>query len=330
MSYKVGIIGASGYTGYELIRLVANHPLVCLHAVTSRKHTGKRVSDIFHGLSCNLEFCDPNDNALNQCDIVFSALPQTAGIETVGKLIDKGIRVIDLSADFRFTNTATYENVYAVTHTRKDLAKIAVYGLCEHNREQIKSARLVANPGCFVTSALLPLLPLHNKKLLSRRIIIDSASGVSGAGRKSDEAYSFCETSDNFKAYGVFTHRHTNEIAEKLGDASVIFTPHLLPVKRGIISTVYLTDIDAKAVTDVLQAAYANEYFVSYSTELPELKFVTGTNRCLFSVRTKGNDAIIVSAIDNLLKGAAGQAVQNMNIMLGIDERLALEVNAPV
>lgn len=325
---KVGIVGANGYAGAEVLRLIASHPFAEVIAATSRSHEGARICDVFPALPLSLTFTDMNDAALTSCDVVFVALPQTAGAELVGKLTDSGVRVIDLSADYRFDDVSVYEKTYGVTHPRPDLNKIAVYGLCEHNRTAIKTAKLVANPGCYVTSALLPLLPL-TKAGLAEDIIIDSKSGTSGAGRKSDEAYSFCTVDESFRAYGVFAHRHMPEIAEKLG-APVLFTPHLLPIKRGILSTVYFKTKNADAALNALKSAYHGESFVSYTDKLPEISHVAYTNRCAFSARFNGDRGIIVSVLDNLLKGAAGQAVQNMNIMFGIDEAAGLPVCAPV
>lgn len=323
--YKIGIIGASGYTGNELIRLLENHPHAELTVATSRPNVGKKVCEVYPSLSSNVIFSEP-DESLNECDLVFSALPQTKGFDIIGKLYDSNIKVVDLSADFRFDNLAIYEATYGVKHTRGDLLSNAVYGLCEVNRDKIKSAKLIANPGCFVTSALLPLIPVKD---MIDYAIIDSASGVSGAGRKSDEAYAFCELMENYKPYGVFTHRHAPEISEKLG-FDITFTPHLLPVKRGILSTIYLRSDNSEKIESTLKNAYANERFVEYTETLPELKQVVGTNKCRYSCRRRGDEVIIFSAIDNLLKGASGQAIQNMNIMLGLDEGEGLSCSAPI
>lgn len=325
---KVGIIGANGYAGAEVLRLISSHPYADLIAVSSRANLGKRVRDVFPALPCELVFTDITDDVFKSCNVVFVALPQTVGAITVGALIDNGVRVIDLSADYRFDNIDTYNNAYGVTHPRPDLNDIAVYGLCEHNRDDIKKAKLVANPGCYVTSVLLPMYPLCENGIVSD-IIADSKSGASGAGRKSDEAYSFCSLDENFKAYGLFTHRHAPEMSEKLG-VNVLFTPHLLPIKRGILSTVYFNVTDAEKAQNILNAAYANEPFVTYAQTLPEIAQVAHTNRCVFSARFDGTKGIIVSVIDNLLKGAAGQAVQNMNIMFGLDERSGLPLYAPI
>lgn len=324
---KVAIVGANGYAGAEVLRLISSHPSAELVAVTSRAHYGKRVCDCFPALPCTLKFTDMTDPVIKTCDVCFVALPQTAGAALVGELIDAGVRVIDLSADYRFSDVKLYERTYA-PHPRPDLNTIAVYGLCERNRKAIASAKLVANPGCYVTSVLLPMLALTEKTLASD-IIIDAKSGVSGAGRKSDEAYSFCSIDESFKAYGLFTHRHAPEMSEKLG-SDVLFTPHLLPIKRGILSTIYFKTPDCVNALDALKTAYNNEPFVFYSDELPQISDVAHTNRCVFSARfdEKTGRGIVVSVIDNLLKGAAGQAVQNMNIMFGLDESAGLPVYA--
>ncbi|MCM1368147.1 MAG: N-acetyl-gamma-glutamyl-phosphate reductase [Roseburia sp.] len=325
---KVGVIGANGYAGVEIMRLIQTHPQAELTAVSSRTHTGGQVRDVFSALPIDITFTDADDGAFLSCDVVFTALPQTVGARTVGKLIDGGVKVIDLSADYRFDDVKLYERVYGVEHPRPDLNEIAVYGLCEVNRDKIRSARLIANPGCYVTSVLLPMLPLCEKGLVSG-IIADSKSGVSGAGRKSDEAYGFCTLDENFKAYGVFNHRHAPEIAEKL-KSDVIFTPHLLPIKRGILSTIYFDVADEQAARSTLETAYADEPFAAYTDTLPEISSVAHTNRCVFSARFSNCKGIVVSVLDNLLKGAAGQAVQNMNIMFGLDDATGLPVCAPV
>lgn len=325
---KAAVIGANGYAGAEVVRLLAAHEKVTISAVTSRAHKGEKVSDVIFGIPDDVVFSDVDDPSIAVCDVAFVALPQTAGAAIVGKLIDAGVRVIDLSADYRFDDVGLYEKTYGVTHPRPDLNKQAVYGLCEVFRDKIKGARLVANPGCYVTSALLPMLPLV-KNGLATDIIIDAKSGVSGAGRKSDEAYGFTSLDENFKAYGVFTHRHAPEISEKLGQ-SVLFTPHLLPVKRGILSTIYFKTSDGAAVQNILRSAYADKPFVYCIDALPSITMAAHTNNCVFSVRTDGEHGIIVSVIDNLLKGAAGQAVQNMNIMFGFDETTGLPRVAPI
>ena len=321
-------MGANGYAGAEVLRLIAEHPFAELSVVTSRAQLGKKVASAFPALPCDLEFGDASDPLLKKCDVVFTALPQTAGASLVGELIDAGVKVIDLSADYRFENVSTYERTYGVTHPRPDLNSLAVYGLCEVNREQISRAQLVANPGCYVTSVLLPMLAACKATKISG-IIADSKSGVSGAGRKADEAYSFCNLDENFKAYGLFTHRHTPEMAEKLGQ-SILFTPHLLPIKRGILSTIYFEADDPTAALNAFKTAYTGEPFVTYVDTLPEIAYVAHTNRCVFSARFEEKRGIVISIIDNLLKGAAGQAVQNMNIMFNLPETSGLPIHAPI
>lgn len=325
---RAAVIGANGYAGAEIVRLLFSHPFAEPAVMTSRANSGKPVSDVIFGMPKEMTFADASSSEIKKCDVAFVALPQTAGAELVGELTDCGVRVIDMSADYRFDDVSLYERTYSVKHPRPDLCKSAVYGLCERNRKNIKTARLIANPGCYVTSALLPLLPLTSAGLISD-IIIDAKSGTSGAGRKSDEAYSFCTVDESFGAYGVFTHRHAPEISEKLG-TSVIFTPHLLPIKRGILSTIYFKVKDRDAALSALKTAYADEKFVTYSDALPQISHVAHTNNCVFSARFDGDNGIIVSVIDNLLKGAAGQAVQNMNIMFGFDETAGLPRVAPV
>ncbi len=325
---RAAIIGANGYAGAEVVRLLYSHPSAEPAVVTSRAHAGKPVSDVICGMPDKMIFKDADAPEIRECDVAFVALPQTVGASLVGELIDRGVKVIDLSADYRFDDVSLYERTYGVTHPRPDLSKHAVYGLCEHNRKAIASAKLVANPGCYVTSALLPLLPLAKKGLISD-VIIDAKSGTSGAGRKSDEAYSFCTVDESFRAYGVFSHRHAPEISEKLG-CGVLFTPHLLPIKRGILSTIYFKVKDRDAALSALKTHYDGENFVKYSDALPQISQAAYTNNCVFSARFDGEYGIIVSVIDNLLKGAAGQAVQNMNIMFGLDEAAGLPRVAPV
>lgn len=327
---KAAIIGANGYTGLMLMRLLGNHKDVELIAAASRSEQGNKISSLYPALSeayKGMEFCAPDSSEILKADVCFTALPHAAAAEKAGFLADKGLRVVDLSADFRYDDLPLYESVYGVKHPRPELNKTAVYGLTEVNRKAIAAAQIVGNPGCYTTSAILPLYPLLKKGLVKPDgIIIDAKSGVSGAGRKGDVAYSFCETDDNFKAYGVFTHRHTSEIEEKLGIANkLIFTPHLLPVKRGILSTIYVDTVartDEKSISDAY-SVYDNERFVSVTGgSLPQLNWVRGSNRCIigYKLNAKTGKLIIVSVIDNLIKGASGQALQNMNVMFGLDE----------
>lgn len=332
---QVAIVGANGYTGFELLAILARHPHATLLSAVSRSNAGSKVCEMYPALKnvyADTEFEELDFDKLKTADVVFTALPHTAGAEIGGKLADAGVRLIDLSADFRYDSLALYESTYKVTHPRPDLNKEAVYGLCELNRAQIKTARVVGNPGCYTTASILPLKPLIDGKLIDvKGIIIDAKSGVTGAGRKSDLAYSFCETDDNFKAYSAVGHRHTTEIEEKLGVDALCFTPHLLPLKRGILNTIYARTTQ-KSTFDNVAAAYEKFYggekFVKFCGDtLPELKWVRGSNSCFFGVKIDEKNGLvkIVSCIDNLIKGASGQAVQNMNIMFGFDEDCALQ-----
>ena len=337
---KVGVIGANGYTGFELLKLIHAHPELTLTAAASRSNAGTKLSELFPALKFaygDAEFCEPDsDEIAAKSDVVFTALPHAASAEIGGKLFDKGVKVIDLSADFRYTDVKLYESTYGVTHPRSELNKLAAYGLCEINRDNVKKAPVIGNPGCYTTCSILPLYPLVKNKLIDgNSIIIDAASGITGAGRKSDVAYNYCETAESFKAYGVTTHRHTTEIEEKLSVNSQIkvsFTPHLLPCKRGILATIYANLNKGVTAADINDAysCYGGEKFAVALGEgvLPELKWVVGSNVCAFGYKidSKNNRIIIVSAIDNLLKGASGQAIQNLNIMFGLPEHTGLPV----
>jgi N-acetyl-gamma-glutamyl-phosphate reductase len=336
---NVAIAGASGYTGVELVKLISNHPKTKLCAITSNSYKGKSLTDIFPSMRGfeNL-ICQEMDiqSLAGKIDVIFLALPHKISMKYVPDLLDHKIKVIDLSADYRFTDAAAYESAYQ-EHTSKNLLKESVYGLSEIYRNQIKASRLVGNPGCYPTSILLPLLPLLKKGLISTDgIISDSKSGVSGAGRSLSLAAHFCEANESFTAYKVGNHRHTPEINEILSIHSqqkmaITFVPHLLPLTRGMLSTIYARAMDN--VTDdeirkTLDDYYKNETFVRILDKnmYPAISHVKGTNCCdigfHFDERTK--NIIIVSAIDNLLKGAAGQAVQNMNIMFGFDDKTGL------
>ncbi len=328
---KAAIVGASGYTGFELLRILAAHPNVEVVCATSRKEAGEKLSDMYPALKAaygDMTFCEPKFELLKKADVAFTALPHTAGAQIGGELIDAGVKLIDLSADFRYDSLALYEKTYGVKHPRPDLLSEAVYGLCELNRKQIAAARLVGNPGCYTTAAILALYPLVKENLIDRGcVIIDGKSGVTGAGRKSDVDYSFCETDDNFRAYSAVGHRHTTEMEEKLG-ISLSFTPHLLPVRRGILETIYARAAteDFSAIEKAYEKYYGGEQFVSFSSRLPDIKLVRGSNCCRIgaAIDNKYGLVKVVSVIDNLIKGASGQAVQNMNIMFGFDEGTAL------
>ncbi|MCI9031403.1 MAG: N-acetyl-gamma-glutamyl-phosphate reductase [Clostridia bacterium] len=326
---RIAIIGANGYTGFMLLKLLASHRHAEVTFVTSRSEAGKPVSALYPTLAgayAGLAFSEYDPEKVKDVDVAFTALPHTAAAKIGGELADAGVKLIDLSADFRYTSKALYETTYGVTHPRGDLLKVAVYGLCELNREKIKSARIVGNPGCYTTAAILALKPLVDSGIIDTAgVIIDAKSGVTGAGRKADVNYSFCEADDNFKAYSAVGHRHTTEIEEKTGIPSLVFTPHLLPVKRGILETIYarIKSGDKAEIDACYEKAYGGERFVhTAGGNLPELKTVRGSNCAAigYALDEKNGIVKIVSVIDNLIKGASGQAVQNMNIMFGLDE----------
>ncbi|MBI5848093.1 MAG: N-acetyl-gamma-glutamyl-phosphate reductase [Nitrospirae bacterium] len=333
---KVGICGASGYTGIELLRILAHHPHVEVTAITSEKSAGRKLREVFPFLSAygDLAFESMDrETLLTKADLFFLALPHGASQDAVHYFYSMGKRVIDLSADYRIADTTTYAKWYGLLHNYKDTLKKAVYGLPECYRTKIQKARLIANPGCYPTSTILGLMPALKKRLIdASTLIIDSKSGTSGAGRKADLGISFCEVNEGFRAYGLATHRHTPEIEQEIStlagkNVAVTFTPHLLPVDRGILSTIYakLTKkIDTTTALSIYHKAYIKEPFVRVLSEgaLPNIKNVRGSNCCEIglTVNPRTNTLIIVSAIDNLVKGASGQAVQNMNLMMGFSE----------
>ena len=334
---KVGIVGGTGYTGVELLRLLALHPNTQLVSITSRGEAGQPVSDMFPSLRgfVDLPFTDPAQAKLAECDVVFFATPNGIAMQQTRALLDAGVRVIDLAADFRIQDIPTWEKWYGMSHACPDLVAEAVYGLPELNRAQIAKARLVANPGCYPTSVQLGFLPLLKAGVVDEaHLIADAKSGVSGAGRKAETHILFAEAADNFKAYGVAGHRHLPEISQGLAamggkQVGLTFVPHLTPLIRGIHATLYarLTqDVDVQAL---FEAQYKNERFVDVLPKgsHPETRSVRGSNQCRVAVHRPGNGdtVVVLSVIDNLVKGAAGQAVQNMNIMFGLPESTALE-----
>lgn len=334
---KIGVIGGTGYTGVELLRLLAMHPHAEIALITSRAEAGTRVSSMFPSLRghVDLEFSAPSDAALKQCDLVFFATPNGVAMQQARALHDEGVRMIDIAADFRIKDIPTWEKWYATKHACPELVAEAVYGLPEVNREKIKSARIVANPGCYPTAVQLGFLPLVRNKLVDLgHLIADAKSGVSGAGRKAEVHTLFAEASDNFKAYGVSGHRHLPEISQGLqamagADVRLIFTPHLTPMIRGIHATLYATLRGEADLQALFEKTYADEPFVDVlpAGSHPETRSVRGSNLCRIAVhRPQGGDtAVVLSVIDNLTKGAAGQAVQNMNLMFGFDETAGLE-----
>ena len=339
---NIGIVGGTGYTGVELLRLLAQHPNAKLTAITSRAEAGMPVADMFPNLRgwIDLKFVEPAAAKLDQCDLVFFATPNGIAMKDTPVLVNAGVRVIDVAADFRIKDIAEWERWYKMKHACPDLVAEAVYGLPEVNRAKIACARIVANPGCYPTSVQLGFLPLVEAGVVdTKHLIADVKSGVSGAGRKAEVHTLLAEASDNFKAYGVPGHRHLPEIIQGLtqmaGKAvNLIFTPHLTPMIRGIHATLYaqLTnaakDLDLQAL---YEKRYAKEAFVDVmpAGSHPDTRSVRGVNLCRIAVHRPQSDAggdtvVVLSVIDNLVKGAAGQAVQNMNIMFGLPETTGL------
>ncbi len=330
---KASVVGATGYAGAELMRLLTAHWQVTVTHAVSKSFAGQKMSNLYPSFFSNdytLEELD-FDSVAKDSDIVFTCLPHGASAETAAQLLAKGVKVIDLSGDFRYNDISVYERWYKISHAAPELLAESVYGMPELYRERIKKALLIGNPGCYTTCSILAVYPLLKSGLVEPGgIIIDAKSGVTGAGRSEKLANSFCEVDESLKAYGVATHRHTSEIEQELSLAAgtevvVSFTPHLLPVKRGILSTIYLTP--KTGVTDAdIAAAYAmykDEPFVQVTGgKLPELKHVNGSNNCAigYVLDKRANRLIVVSCLDNLIKGAAGQAVQNMNLVCGFDE----------
>lgn len=341
---KVAVCGGSGYTGAELLRILYLHPEATITAVTSEKSAGKKVSSVFphlhHYDHLNYETLDKS-RLLSKADIFFMALPHAASQEAVHFFFENGKKVIDISADYRISDPMVYEQWYKTPHNYKETLKSAVYGLPELNREKIQKASLIANPGCYPTSAILGLYPAIKKNLIELdNIIVDSKSGTTGAGRKAAVDFSYCEVNEGFKAYGIGVHRHTPEIEQELtliaGRNIIInFTPHLLPMDRGIISTIYAKlrkNLDTSELISVYRGIFASEPFIRILDEgiYPNTKNVRGSNFCEIGIQVvkRTNSVIIVSAIDNLVKGASGQAVHNMNIMMGFKETTALQAPA--
>jgi N-acetyl-gamma-glutamyl-phosphate reductase len=339
---KIGIVGGTGYAGIELLRILAQHPECELVAITSRKEVGIRVAELFPSLRgiVDIAYSEPLKADLAKCDLVFFATPNTVAMGEAKALLQAGVRVVDLSADFRIKNVAEWEKWYKVKHAAPELLTQAVYGLPEVTREKIKGARLVANPGCYPTAVQLGLLPLMETGTVEiTSLIADAKSGVSGAGRRTEEHLLFSEASDNFKAYGVSGHRHWPEILQGLKAAAgrnvgLTFVPHLVPMIRGIHATLYAQvtkDVDFQRI---FEDRYRDEPFVDVleGGSEPDTRSVRAANTCRIAVhRPHGGDTLVVlSVIDNLVKGASGQAVQNMNIMFGLEESMGLSHPAVV
>jgi len=336
---SVGIIGASGYTGEELVKILQNHPEVEIRSLTSRAHAGKKISDVFNLIKpLKGTFKSPTIDNLIGCDVVFFATPNGVAMDMAASLIDKGIRIIDISADFRIKNVEIWEKWYGKKHASPSLLNNSVYGLPEipGQKKKIRDALIVANPGCYPTASLLGLLPIY-QLLSQQKIIINATSGISGAGRNLDSTKLFLEGKDNFQAYAVETHRHYPEMLEILNDNNpdldILFVPHLSSMIRGIYSTIYLRH-EYKRIEEVIseyQKFYVSSPFVeiSQSSSFPKVSEVEQTNMCKISLHAtkdtvSGPNLVILSTIDNLVKGASGQAIQNMNIMFNLDEKLSL------
>lgn len=338
--YKVGIIG-DGYTAAELIRILAGHDEVEAVCISSTENIGKRMNEVYPHLTgfCDL-VCEATDleKMKKQCDVAFLALPHGLSVPVVKELSSAGIKCIDLGADFRLKDAAVYEQYYEKRHEAPEMLDSAVYGLPEIYREQIRETNIVANPGCFPTGAIVPLVPLLKAGLIENEgIIVDSKSGVSGAGKGLKATSMFCEVNEGVKAYGVGTHRHGPEIAQELSlaagkEVKMVFTPHLIPMNRGILTTSYSrlrSGVKAAAIREALADKYGNEFFVRLMPEgiMPNTKWVYGSNFVYIGIYADDDtgNVILVSVLDNLTKGASGQAVQNLNIMLGLEESKSLK-----
>lgn len=335
---KAGIVGGTGYTGVELLRLLAVHPAVELAVITSRGEKGIKVADLFPNLRgrVNLAFVEPDDAVLKECDVVFFATPNGTAMKMVPTLLKAGVKVVDLAADFRLRQLVDWEQWYGMPHACPELLTEAVYGLPEVNRDAIRKARLVANPGCYPTAVQLGFLPLLEAGVIDpESLIADAKSGVSGAGRKAEVGLLLCEASDSFKAYNVPAHRHWPEIRQGLATVAgrpvdLVFVPHLTPMIRGIHATLYTTLTDPNVdLQGLFENRYAAEPFVDVlpPQSHPETRGVRGANQCRLAVHRprNGKTVVVLSVIDNLVKGAAGQAVQNMNLMFGLSESAGLE-----
>ena len=338
---KIGIIGGTGYTGVELLRLLLVHPNADVMLITSRSEAGRLVSDLFPSLRgfTNLRFSKPEPSSFNSCDVVFSATPNGIAMNHARELIDNGVKLIDLAADFRIKDVSVWENWYGMTHACPELVEKAVYGLPEVNRANVKGAAIVANPGCYPTATTLGFLPLIENGLVDATdLVADTKSGVTGAGRAASVANLYSEVNDSFKAYAVGGHRHHPEISQNLsnvasGKVGLTFVPHLTPMLRGIHATLYANLLDTSHSIEDVQAVfelrYEQEPFVDVMPlgSHPDTRSVKTSNMCRIALHKAGGSGklVVLSVIDNLTKGAAGQAIQNMNIMFGLDEAMGLK-----
>ncbi len=336
---SVGIVGATGYTGVELLRLLSAHEGVEVKVVTSNSEKGESVTDVFPSLrsTIDLKFVEHESDQLNSCDLVFFATPHATAMHYVPKLLEQGCKIIDLSADFRIKDADIWQHWYKEKHACPELLQTAIYGLPELNRAEIKSANLIANPGCYPTAITLALLPAVKNGLINvKDIIADAKSGVSGAGRKAALAFQFSEVAESFKAYSASGHRHLPEMIQTLNlvqqnnELNLTFVPHLVPMNRGMFATVYVKPIDHAVVMQKYYTDYyAEEQFVDVMPEgaHPDTRSVKTSNTCRIALHpgdSESQPTVILSVIDNLVKGAAGQAIQNMNLMFGLDEGTAL------
>lgn len=339
---RAGIIGSTGYAGQELVRLLLNHKDVELTWFGSRSYIDERYSSIFGNMFQLADDICKDDNIeemMEQTDVIFTATPQGLCASLVNENVLSRVKVIDLSADFRLKDVGVYEQWYKITHKSPQFIEEAVYGLTEINRDKVKAARLLANPGCYTTCSILSLYPLVKEGLVdAQSIIVDAKSGVSGAGRGAKVQNLYCEVNESMKAYGVLTHRHTPEIEEQLGyaageDIRIIFTPHLVPMNRGILVTAYanlMKQVSYEEVRAAYDKYYRDEYFIRMLEQdvCPETRWVEGSNfvDINFKLDERTNRIVVMGALDNVVKGAAGQAVQNMNLMFGLPERTGLEL----
>lgn len=337
---KAGILGATGYAGIETVRLLASHPEVQIVRVVSQSFVGQKISDVYPNLRgiCDLECCAlDEDDIAAECDVVFTALPHGASKVVIPSLFNKGLKIIDLSGDFRYNDPAVYEQWYGEPHCAPDVLEQSVYGLCELHRDEIKTHRLIGNPGCYTTCSIMGLAPLvANNTVDTKSLIIDAKSGVTGAGRSASLPNIYSEVNESLKAYKVATHRHTSEIEQELSllageDITLSFTPHLVPMQRGIFATCYANltkNLSTEQAVEIFKDFYKGEEFVRVyeAGTLPEIKHIAGSNYVGIGVviDERLNRAIVISCIDNLIKGAAGQAIQNMNIIFGLDEGVGL------
>ena len=338
---KASVIGATGYAGAELVRMLLSHPEVKIEFLASRSYEGQQLSSVYPNIhTTDIKLCGLDiDKIAKASDVVFCALPHGVSAKTSAELLQYGTRVIDLSGDLRYDDEKIYEKWYGMEHTNPDIMKKAVLGLTEIYKDKIAEASIVANPGCYTTCSILALYPLLAEGVIDDKcIIIDAKSGATGAGRGAKTNLLFCEIDENIKAYGLTNHRHTSEIEQELSKAAgkeivLSFTPHLVPMKRGILSTIYAdfkNNADDKDVEAAYKKYYGDSPFINFTgSDIPETKHVAGSNRLDIGLKTdpRLNKAVIVSVLDNIVKGAGGQAIQNMNVMFGLDETAGLCIN---